>query len=196
MVTRGEQTRRQILEAASGAARRDGLGGLTIGALAAELGLSKSGLFAHFGSKEALQIAVLEHTAQRFVDAVVRPTLREPRGVPRLRAAFEGWLDWGLGPASQGCLFVDATTEFDDRPGPVRDALVAHERDWLDALAQIVRSGTSDGHFRADADAEQVAFELYGVLLSSHRAVRLMGDRRGLDRARVAFDALIARLVP
>lgn len=195
VVSKGEDTRRTILERASGMARREGLGGLTIGALSTELHMSKSGLFAHFGSKEALQIAILEHTAQDFVDRVVRPALREPRGVARLRAAFDGWLDWGLGPSVDGCLFVDATTEFDDRPGPVRDALVAHEQDWLDALAQIVRSGAADGRFRTDVEPEQVAFELYGILISAHRAVRLMRDPRGTARARTAFDALVARIV-
>jgi AcrR family transcriptional regulator len=194
MSARGETTRTQILDRASQLARREGLGGLTIGALATDLGLSKSGLFAHFGSKEALQVAILEYTAQRFVDGVVRPALREPRGLPRLRTAFTGWLDWGLGPAADGCLFVDATTEFDDRPGPVRDSLVAHERDWLGALAQIVRAGIEDGRFRADVDPEQVAFELYGILLTTHRAARLMGDPAALQRAHTAFTSLVRNL--
>ena len=196
MSARGETTRTEILDRAVDRARVVGLEGVTIGQLATELGLSKSGLFAHFGSKEALQCAILDHAAADFVDRVVRPALARPRGEERLSTAFERWLDWGLGRGSGGCLFVAATAELDDRPGPVREHLVGHQRDWLDSLAQMVRSGQRDGQLRADADPEQVAFELNGILLSAHEFVRLFGDPTGLSRARAACAAVLARLRP
>jgi AcrR family transcriptional regulator len=195
MSRRGESTRAEILDRATAMARVVGLGGLTIGQLASELQLSKSGLFAHFGSKEALEIAILDHTAESFVDHVVRPALAQPRGEPRLTAAFERWLEWGaFGRSDGGCVFVAASAELDDRPGPVRDCLVGHQRDWLDSLTQIVRSGQVDGQFRADVDPAQVAFELYGILLSTHHVVRLIGDPEGPHRARVAFAGLLSRI--
>src|SRR5262245_46047208 len=119
MTARGDSTRIEILERATTLARSLGLRGVTIGHLAADLKLSKSGLFAHFGSREALEIAILDHAAERFVDDVIRPALAEPRGAPRLGAAFERWLAWS--ETSGGCLFVAAVTEYDDCPGPVRD---------------------------------------------------------------------------
>lgn len=194
MTERGETTRTEILDRAVEHARRVGLSGVTIGQLAADLGLSKSGLFAHFGSREALEVAIVDHAAADFADRVVRPALTQARGEPRLTAAFEGWLAWGAAARGGGCLFVGAAAELDDRPGPARDRLVAAQRDWLDSLAQIVRSGITDGAFRADVSPEQVAFELYGILLSTHLALRLLDDARGVERARVAYRAIVARL--
>lgn len=191
-MSKGEATRQVILDLAYTRARAGGLESLTIGTLAAELHLSKSGLFAHFGSKEALQLAVLDHAVALFVDNVVRPGLRAPRGEPRLRALFDNWTAWGLNHDSiGGCLFVAAAIELDDRPGPVRDRLVASQQDWLDTLASAVRAAIREGHFRADVDPEQFAFDLYGVLLSSHHARRLMGDPAAFDRARRAFEGLL-----
>ena len=194
MTAKGETTRAEILDRAAALARVVGLGGVTIGQLATDLGLSKSGLFAHFGSKEALQIAILDRAAEDFVDRVVRPSLARPRGEPRLRELFERWQSWGLGAAAGGCLFVAASAELDDRPGPVRDRLVSQQRDWLDAITQVVRSGQGDGAFRAEVDPAQVAFEIYGLMLSAHHLVRLMGDARGKDQAQAAFDALVDRI--
>lgn len=197
MGTRGESTRAEIVARATRLARVVGLEGVTIGQLALDLQLSKSGLFAHFGSKEALQLAILDHEASDFLDAVIRPALSKPRGVPRLRAEFEGWIHWAFDESDGGgCLFVAACVELDDRPGVVRDRLVAHERDWLDMMAQIVRSGQADRLFRVDADPDQVAFEMHGMKLSAHHAVRLFGDTKGIDRARCAFERLLASIVP
>lgn len=197
MSNRGEQTREQILDHALEVARRAGLDGLTIGKLAEGLELSKSGLFAHFGSKEALQVAVLQHATDRFVASVVRPGLRAPRGEERLRALFTGWLEWGLAnPGAGGCLFVAAAVELDGREGPARDQLVATQRDWLELLANVVRAGQTDGKIRQDADAEQVAGELYGILLFTHHARMLLGDARAPERAMRSFEDLVARLRP
>jgi AcrR family transcriptional regulator len=186
---KGEETRTAILDEAAAQASRVGLGGLTIGSLAAQTQLSKSGLFAHFRSKEELQLRVLEHSRQRFTDTVIRPALRVPRGEPRLRDLFERWLEWDSRPG--GCLFVAAQMELDDQPGPVRDRLVSDQRDWIDTIAQVFRSGVTEGHFAADADPEQFASDLNGVMLGYHSNNRFFGDPKARDRARFAFERLL-----
>ena len=171
-----------------------GLEGLTIGRLAEALDLSKSGLFAHFRSKEALQIQTLERAAARFEEAVIRPALRAARGEPRLRALFEGWLRWPkIVPQPGGCIFVAASVELDDRPGPARDKLVRLQRDWLDVIAGAVRIAIQEGHFDPKADSAQFAFELYGIMLVCHHTARLLRDPRAEERARHGFEALLAR---
>lgn len=196
-MNKGERTKTAILDRATGLASQVGLTGLTIGVLADDLELSKSGLFAHFQSKEALQIDVLNHAARRFSDMVVRPALQEPRGAPRLRALFERWLQWENDIALPGgCIFVAATTELDDRPGPVRDRLVELQRDWIDVIRGSVRKGIEAGLFRAGTDAEQFAQDMYGIMLALHFHRRLMRDRDADTRARRAFDALLERVAP
>jgi AcrR family transcriptional regulator len=189
-VSKGEATRGVILDEAGRLARRVGLGGLTIGSLATQTGMSKSGLFAHFGSKESLQLQVLEHSAERFVDEVIRPAVRAPRGVPRVLDLFERWLAWDSGEG--GCPLVAASFELDDQPGPVREHLVRVQRDWADTLATIFTAGIGEGHFRVDADPRQFAQDLQGVMLSYHFASRLLADPGAADRARRALHALLA----
>ncbi len=192
-MSKGELTRHAILEHATLLASRVGLEGLTIGTLADDLDLSKSGLFGHFRSKETLQIQVLEHAAASFVEIVVRPALREPRGTPRVRALFDRWLEWTrAGPLPGGCLFVAAATELDDQPGPVRDRLQQLQREWLGVLATSFRKGIEEGHFRADADPDQFAQDLYGVALAYHHAHRLLQDPKAEARARHAFEGLLS----
>ncbi len=191
-MSKGERTRTAILDHATGLASQLGLTGLTIGALADDLHLSKSGLFAHFRSKEALQIDVLEHAARRFAETVVRPALRESRGAARMQALFDRWIAWERDEALPGgCIFVAATAELDDRPGPVRDRLVALQRDWMNVLAMSFRKGIESGLFRADADPEQFAQDMYGVMLALHFHSRLMNDAAAETRARRAFAALL-----
>ncbi len=194
-MSKGLDTRTSILDRAAELASQLGLSGLTIGSLADELELSKSGLFAHFGSKETLQIQVLEHAAAEFAEQVVLPALREPRGAPRLRAIFERWLDWARGGPPGGCLFVAAAVELDDRPGPVRDRLVAFQRQWLDVIRRTVQLGIEAGRFRSEADPAQFAQDLYGVMLAYHHAARLLRDPAAAKRARRAFEALLAAAV-
>jgi AcrR family transcriptional regulator len=189
-MTKGALTRQAIVDEATRVASRVGLGGLTIGSLAADTGLSKSGLFAHFNSKESLQLQVLSHARSRFVDLVVRPALKAPRGEPRVRELFERWLAWS-GELPGGCVFVAAASELDDQPGPVRDELAAGQRDWLETVATVFRGGVSEGHFRADADPEQFAHDLYGVMLAYHHASRLLRDPMAEQRARNGFDRLL-----
>lgn len=188
---KGEETRQAILDEAIQVASQDGLRGLTIGQLAAHIEMSKSGLFAHFKSKESLQLEVLEHARQRFIDSVMRPALAAPRGRTRLDTLFDHWLTWTNDELNGGCIFVAAASELDDRPGPVRDALVRSERDWLDSIATIAGTAISEGEFRSDVDVEQFAYELHGIMLSHHHASRLLRDERAPERARRAYESLV-----
>lgn len=188
---KGELTRQAIVEHAAKMASRIGLEGLTIGALADDLELSKSGLFAHFKSKEALQLQVLEFGIERFVDTVVKPTLAAPRGEKRVRALFERWMAWPKASGLAGCMFVALSTELDDQPGPVRERLVQAQKDWLDVIANCFRTGMAERHFRPDIDADQFAHELYGIMLANHHAVRLLRDKGGVERTRRAFERLL-----
>ena len=194
VTTKGERTRQSIVAHGIETAHRIGLGGLTIGELATATGLSKSGLYAHFRSKEALQIAVLDAAADQFTDAVLRPALRAPRGEQRIRELFERWLTCGMRSEPGGALFVKAATELDEQPGPVRDSLAAHHRALILTIETIVRAGAADGAFGADADARQFATDLYGVMLAFYHAHRLLREPAAASRARSAFATLLAAL--
>jgi AcrR family transcriptional regulator len=192
-VGKGEQTREAILDRAIQLGSQLGIEGLSIGRLAGALDLSKSGLFAHFASKEALQLETLDRAAGRFIEVVVRPALAEPRGEPRVRALFERWLRWPQAvPQPGGCLFIAAAAELDDRPGPVRDRLAELQRQWLDTIAGAVRLAKREGHFRRSTDPDQFAFELDGITLAFHHASRLVRDSRAAARAGTAFERLLA----
>jgi len=195
-MSKGEHTRDAILVRAQFVASGAGLQGLSIGRLAADLGLSKSGLFAHFGSKEALQLAVLEAAAARFVAQVLSPALKRPSGVSRLKAVFENWLAWAANSERQGCLLVAATAELDDQDGPARDFLVAMQRDWLASLARIADKAARAGELDGALDREQFAYELQSILLGYHYAKRLFRDDKADTRARTAFARLLASASP
>jgi AcrR family transcriptional regulator len=191
---KGQTTRKAILERALAVSSLTGLERLTIGQLAGDLNLSKSGLFAHFKSKDALQIAVLKEAVDRFTEIVVRPALKEPRGEPRARALFERWLAWGRSQSVPGgCIFVTASVEYDDQPGPVRDYLVRSQQDWIDLIATTARYAVEVGHFRANLDGKRFAQELYGILLAHYHFSRMLGDPESESRTRAAFEHLIAR---
>lgn len=192
--TKGEQTRAAILDEALKIASRLGLEGLTIGSLAEATGMSKSGLFAHFGSREDMQLAVLEHAAQIYGEKVFMPALRIERGLPRLRALFERWLDWTLESGLPGgCIMISTAIEYDDRPGPIRDAAIANQHRGNAIMRKAVRLAVDEGHLGADVDAEQISFEMLGIVLASHNHRRLLGDREARKRALKAFEELIAR---
>jgi len=191
---KGEQTRAAILDTAVKLASRDGLDSLTIGTLAEATDMSKSGLFAHFGSREELQLAVLAHGEALFAEKVLRPALQRPRGIPRLKALFSHWLDWtDSAELPGGCVMLGAAAEFDDRPGPVRDALVRGQRAWIDMLKKAVRLAIDEGQLRPDTDVEQFVFECFGIDLSFHHHRRLLDDPRARRKALAAHDDLIAR---
>ncbi|HYX65113.1 MAG TPA: TetR/AcrR family transcriptional regulator [Burkholderiales bacterium] len=192
--TKGEQTRTAILDEALNVASRLGLEGLTIGSLADATGMSKSGLFAHFGSREGLQLAVLEHAAQRYGETVLMPALKIERGLPRLRAMFERWLDWAIASGLPGgCIMIAAAAEYDDRPGPIRDAVIANQHRGSALTQKAVRLAIEEGHLRGDTDPEQISFELLGIVLAAHNHRRLLGDKEARKRALRAFEQLIAR---
>lgn len=192
-MSKGDDTRSMILDRAIRMASRTGLEALTIGELSSEVGLSKSGLFAHFGSKENLQLAVVQAAASVFTDQVVRPAFRAPRGEPRIRALVENWLAWthsSLLPG--GCLFVQLTAELDDQPGPVRDLVVALQRDWMDLLAESADRARAEGHFKPSLDPGQFAFSLHSLMLGFHHHDRLLGDPLAHQRLTAAVEALLA----
>ena len=188
-MSKGDETRAAILDRAVAEASRLGLEGLTIGNLARQVGLSKSGLFAHFGSKEDLQLAVLAAGVERFVARVMAPAFRAPRGLPRIEALFEGWLAWAR-QLPGGCLFIALANELDDRPGPLRDRLVSYQRDWIDTVATAARIAVEEGHFRPDLDGEQFAYDFYSIELAYHHFNRLLADPDAERRARTAFHEL------
>lgn len=192
--TKGAQTRAAILDEALRLASRLGLEGLTIGSLAEATDLSKSGLFAHFGSREELQLAVLEHAVQRYGEMVLMPALKIERGLPRLRALFERWLEWTLASGLPGgCIMISAANEYDDRPGPIRDAVIADQRRGNAVTERAVRLAIEEGHLKPHTDPEQIAFEMLGIVLASHNHRRLLGDREARKRALTAFEELVAR---
>ncbi|NVJ27156.1 MULTISPECIES: TetR/AcrR family transcriptional regulator [Myxococcus] len=194
---KGELTHQAILERAIQLASRVGLQGLSIGGLAEELQLSKSGLFAHFRSKTSLQVEILEAATALFTERVIRPALTQPRGEPRVRALFENWLTWERELVPEGgCIFVAAATELDDAPGPARDRLVQTQRDWLDCLAQAARIAVAEGHFHKDVDVEQFAHDENALLLGFHHSARLLKEPRAETWARRAFDALLRAARP
>ena len=189
-LAKGAATKDAVLDEAVRIAGRVGLSGLTIGTLASATGMSKSGLFAHFGAKEALQLQVLARARDEFSDRVVRPAIRAPRGEPRVRALFEHWLKVGTEPGGP-CLFASAGMEFDDQPGVVRDQVIRDHTDFAESVQQIFRTGISEGHFRADADDAQFQQDLMGIMLAVFHSYRLLGDAQSEAHARTAFERLL-----
>lgn len=192
-MSKGQETRSSVLGSALSLATQVGLDGLTIGKLAEHVGMSKSGLFAHFASKENLQVAILEEATQRFIAHVVAPALKKPRGEARLRALFENWLTWSkLDFMPGGCVFVVAGVELDDRPGPARDRYISSQKDWLATLAGAARIAVEEKQFRADVDVEQIAHEIYGIAFGYHFTRRIGDPARTERRTRAAFERLLA----
>lgn len=188
---KGEQTRAAIVDAALALSGRVGLEGLTIGALAERMQMSKSGVFAHFGSREDLQLAVLKAYERRFVDDILVPALKERRGLPRLRAIAERWLERTAIEAARGCILIAGATEYDDRPGPLRDELVSMVRSWQRELTRAIRQAVETGELRADTDPGELVFGLYGIVLVLHHDTRLLNNADSVPRARKAFARLI-----
>ena len=181
-----------ILDTALSEASRVGLGGLSIGNLAARLEMSKSGLFAHFDSKVNLQLQVLQSARDRFILKVVAPALQTPRGIPRVRALFEFWIEWANAPFLEGgCIFASTSAELATQPGALRDYLLSSQRDWLGTIAQVARTACREGEFRADLDPEQFAWEFHALTLAYHYFHRLIRDPDSEERARKSFENLI-----
>jgi AcrR family transcriptional regulator len=192
-MSKGEATRAAILRKAVSMASVHGLEGLSIGRLAELAGLSKSGLFGHFGSKEALQQAVLECVVGEFRSEVILPALREQSGTLRLEQLFAGWLAWAAADEKTGgCPLLAASIELDDQPGELRDYLVGQQKAWLDCIARMATKAISQAEFRGDLDVEQFAFEFNSIGLGFNFAYRLLDDPRAQRRAEHAFRQLVA----
>ena len=189
---KGQQTRAAILEAALSLASHKGLEGLSIGAIAEITQMSKSGVFAHFGSREELQISVVREYHERFEAEVFQPAMREPRGLPRLHSLFDRWVKRVSVEIDSGCIYISGAVEFDDRPGPVRDALVAMVCAWHQALERAIRIAIEEGHLRADTDGLQMLFEVHGLILALHHDARFLRLAGSVQRAGVAFEHLLA----
>ena len=189
---KGQQTRATILDAALALASHMGLEGLSIGALAEVTQMSKSGVFAHFGSREELQISVIREYHARFEEEVFFPAIGLKRGLPRLRGLFERWVRRVSVELDSGCIYISGAVEFDDRPGPVRDALAQMVLAWHAALARAIRIAVEEGELRADTDPQQLLFEMHGLILALHHDARFLRNTGVLDRARTGFERLLS----
>lgn len=190
----GAGTRQAILDEALRQAVVRGFDGLTLGTLAADLNMSKSGLFAHFKSKEALQIAVLEEGLKRFSQKVIEPIKQHPRGLPRLEKAFTNFLQWIQGDAKvPGCLFITASQEFHAKPGPIRDQLVELQRAWRSTLEYLVQQAFAETDSLSPEQAKLFVFEMIGIALAFQQTLKLLDDAQAMPYAQKAFQQLIAR---
>lgn len=191
---KGNRTREEILSRAFELASIDGLEGLSIGSLAAAVGMSKSGLFAHFKSKENLQCSVIDWTAERFTREVLAPALMEPRGVARIKAFFKNWITWHRSSTKPGgCVMIAACSEFDDRPGAVQTLLLKYQRELVETLSRMAAGAVEQGQFAAEVKPEQFAFELYGAMLGFHHYSRLLQDQQAIKKLQYAVDDLVQR---
>jgi AcrR family transcriptional regulator len=188
---KGQQTKAAIVDAALGLATQIGLEGLSIGALAEVTQMSKSGVFAHFGSREELQISVIREYHTRFEEEVFYPAMQLPRGMPRLRALFANWMKRTSIEIDSGCIYISGAVEFDDRTGPVRDALVGSVKTWLAAMRRAVVSSKEEGHLRADVDEDQLLFEIHGLILALHYEARFLKNPGSVARANAGFDNIL-----
>lgn len=188
---KGMATRELILARAYELARQEGLEGLSIGTVAQSTGMSKSGVFAHFGSREQLQLALLDSVGARFVQFVLAPALREPRGLPRLRKITERWCEWSQIHQS-GCVLLSAAAEYDGRDGSIREHVLAQQAGWRDAIRRAIQLAVDVGHLRADSDATQLAFEIYCLMLGLHHDAGLFGYGQARQRTEIALERLFA----
>ena len=188
---KGQQTKAALVDAALSVATQVGLEGLSIGALADATQMSKSGVFAHFGSREELQISVIREYHNRFEHEVFYPALNQPRGLPRLRAMFANWMQRTSVEIDSGCLYISGAVEFDDREGPVRDALVSSVMTWHSALRRAIQAARQMGHLRADVNDDQMLFEIHGLILALHYEARFLKHPGSIARANAGFDRIL-----
>jgi AcrR family transcriptional regulator len=188
---KGELTRAAILDMALELSSRDGLEGLTIGLLAEKMKMSKSGVFAHFGSREDLQIEVVRLYHHRFEQEVFYPSIKEPRGLQRLQGMFARWVKLVSVEIALGCIYISGAVEYDDRPGAIRDHLVAMVQAWRDALHRCINQSMEMGHLRSDINVEQMVYEIYGLILALHHDARFLKIPGSVERAQAGFDRLI-----
>jgi AcrR family transcriptional regulator len=190
---KGQQTKAVIVDAALGLATQIGLEGLSIGALAEVTQMSKSGVFAHFGSREELQISVVREYHVRFEEEVFYPALQAARGLPRVRALFSNWMKRTSVEIDSGCIYISGAVEFDDRPGPVRDAIASSVKTWLAAMHRSVTHAQEEMHLDAQANAQQILFEIHGLILALHYEARFLKTPDSIERAVQGFENILQR---
>lgn len=190
---KGQQTKQSIVEAALALATQVGVEGLSIGAVADATGRSKSGVFAHFGSREELQISVVREYFHQFEQEIFYPAMQAPRGLPRVKALFENWMKRVAVEIQSGCIFISGAVDFDDRPGAVRDELASSVQIWLDALNRAIVQARDCGHLRSDADQNQVSFEIHGLILALHYEARFLKKPGSIERAHQGFAHILQR---
>ena len=193
---KGEMTRAAILDVALDLASRDGLEGLTIGLLADKMNMSKSGVFAHFGSREDLQIEVVKLYHHHFEQEVFFPSIKEPRGLPRLRTMFARWVKRVSVEIASGCIYISGAVEYDDRPGTIRDELAGMVQIWKAALRRCVGQAIEMGHLCTKTDPDQLVFEMYGLVLALHHDARFLKLPGSANRAEAGFERLIKSYQP
>ena len=193
VLIKGQQTKAAIIDAALGLASQIGLEGLSIGAVAEVTGMSKSGVFAHFGSREELQISVIRQYHDRFESEVFYAAMQKPRGLPRLQSLFDNWMVQTSAEIDSGCIYISGAVEFDDRSGPVRDALASSVFTWQTALRRAVELAQDEGQLSRVSDAHQIAFEIHGLILALHFEARFLRNPSAADRARQGFQHILAR---
>ena len=193
VLIKGQQTKAAIIDAALGLASQIGLEGLSIGAVAEVTGMSKSGVFAHFGSREELQISVIREYHDRFEAEVFYAAMQKTRGVPRLQALFDNWMVQTSAEIDSGCIYISGAVEFDDRTGPVRDALASSVATWQTALRRAVELAQAEGQLSRETDAHQIAFEIHGLILALHYEARFLRNPAAAERARRGFAHILAR---
>ncbi len=190
---KGQQTKSAIVDAALGLATQIGIEGLSIGAVAEVMQMSKSGVFAHFGSREELQISVIREYHHRFESEVFYPAMQEARGLPRLQALFANWMKRTSAEIDSGCLYISGAAEFDDRPGPVRDALASSVKTWLSAVHRAVVQARDEHHLNKNMDASQMVFEIHGLILALHYEARFLKSAKSFNRAKHGFEQILLR---
>ena len=192
---KGISTKQDIINRGLEMASQLGLECITIGLLAKETSLSKSGLFAHLKSKENLQLEILRHAADDFTKKVILPALKIQAGITRIKALVKNWIDWG-NKISGGCIFVTAGTEYSDRPGKVRTLLIQQQEQWIESLRRIANSAIKVGDFKEGIDVDQFAFELYSLLLGFHYYYKLLDDKKVIQKQEIALDQLLLKYKP
>lgn len=192
-MAKGQQTRANIIDTALHIATHHGLQSLSIGGLAEATSMSKSGVFAHFGSREELQICVVREYHHRFEQEVFYPAIQAPKGLPRLRAMFGNWMQRTTIELDSGCIYISGAVEFGGREGAVRDALIASFNTWHTALCRAIEQAQALGHLNAQADPRQLLFEIHGLILALHYEVRFLGRNDSVPCALAGFENILRR---
>ena len=192
-MAKGQQTKTNIIDTALHIATHHGLESLSIGGLAEATSMSKSGVFAHFGSREELQISVVREYHHRFEQEVFYPALQAEKGLPRLRAMFGNWMQRTTIELDSGCIYISGAIEFDEQPGPVRDALADSVREWLAAMRRAIVQCQEMGQLHAQTDPDQMLFEIHGLILALHYEARFLRKEGSIERALASFDHILRR---